>query len=262
MRLPLTNMPNKSLGQHWLNDARTLETICNFADIKAGDTVLEIGPGQGALTRVLLEKSAIVHAIEFDPALAQELVKQGISQNLIIEHADILQFDLETLPKYYKVAANVPYYITSAIVRKLLEAKNPPKSATLLVQKEVAERIAAAPGDMSLLSVSAQFYANVVLGEIVKAEKFIPPPKVDSQVIKLDYTGAKFDDIDAKDFFRVVKAGFGERRKKLRSSLSGGLQLPKNEIDELLKKSEISADARAQELSLENWHKLALLFQS
>jgi len=148
-------------------------------------------------------------------------------------------------------------YITSKIVRLLLESANPPSRVVLLVQKEVAERLAAAPGEMSMLAVSAQFYADVSLGTIIPAELFTPPPKVDSQVVILDYKGPQFADVPVDSFFTLVRAGFSERRKKLRSSLAGGLRLPKAEADALLERAGIPADARAQELSLEQWHLLA-----
>lgn len=250
-------MQNKSLGQHWLSDKATLESICDFADIKENDSVLEIGPGLGTLTEVLLTKGASVHAIEFDPRLAVELPKRVVSSDLTVEYGDILQYDLARLSPGYKVVANVPYYITSAIVRRLLESPNPPVSATLLVQKEVAERIAASPGSMSLLSVSAQFYSDVTLGSVVPATLFTPPPKVDSQVIRLDYTGSKLRDVDQKQFFHIVKAGFANRRKKLRSSLAAGLHIAKEDADELLRKAGITPDARAQELSLDDWRRLS-----
>jgi 16S rRNA (adenine1518-N6/adenine1519-N6)-dimethyltransferase len=237
-----------------------LEEICNFAGVNGDDYVLEIGPGLGFLTAKLLTSGATVHAVEFDKTLAVQLSDSIFKDELTVEHADILKFNLNNLPRNYKVVANLPYYITSAIVRKMLEAKNPPANLTLLVQKEVANRIAAEAGNMSLLSISAQFYADVRLGAEVAAELFDPPPKVDSRLVRLDYTGAKFKDIEAKKFFQVVKAGFGERRKKLRSSLSGGLNLDKKQVDEILKKAEISENARAQELSLEQWNKLARLF--
>lgn len=254
--------PNKSLGQHWLSDRSTLEAICDFAGVEAGDMVLEIGPGLGTLTKVLLERGATVHAIEFDPALAAALPGCISSPHLTVEHADILTFDLSVLPPAYKVVANVPYYITSRIVRTLLEAATPPQTSTLLVQKEVAERIAAGPGGMSLLSVAAQFYAAVRLGPVVPAALFAPPPKVDSQVVRLDYTGPKFKDADTKHFFRLVKTGFASRRKKLRSSLAGGLQISKEQADALLQKANIPPDARAQELSLDDWHRLCRRNQS
>ena len=174
----------------------------------------------------------------------------------------ILSFDLSTLPKDYIVVANVPYYITSKIVQLLSESHNPPKRAILLVQKEVAERIAAGPGDMSVLGISAQVYAETSLGQLVPAEYFTPPPKVDSQVVVLKRRASPlFGDVAEKQFFRIVKAGFSERRKKLRSSLSGGLCIDKTAVDSLLQELTISQDARAQELSIADWVQLSKALQ-
>lgn len=249
-------MTNKSLGQHWLRDSTTLASIVAFADVTPIDTVLEIGPGPGTLTEVLIGSGAHVVAVEYDGALAAALVGSHRANNLHIMHGDILQFDFSTLPIDYKVVANIPYYISSKIVRLLMENRNPPKAATLLVQQEVAERLAAEPGEMSLLAVSAQFYANVRLGPIVPKELFSPMPRVESRVVRLDYHGPRFPELDVKMFFRVVKAGFAERRKKLRSSLSGGLHMEKDAVDSMLLACGIAAEARAQELSLEQWRQI------
>lgn len=249
---------NTSLGQHWLKDRLTLEAIADCAEIWQTDTVLEIGPGLGTLTSVLLQRAKEVIAVEFDAELARKLPAQFPGKRLTVHQQDILRFDLGQLPAGYKVVANVPYYITSKIVQLLLEATNPPSVAVLLVQKEVAERLAARPGDMSVLSVAAQVYAEVGLGPVVPAEYFTPPPKVGSQVVILRrYDEPLFDAVAPAHFFRVVKAGFGERRKKLRSSLAGGLALDKSAIDELLRQCGLAADVRAQELSLQDWVKLA-----
>jgi 16S rRNA (adenine1518-N6/adenine1519-N6)-dimethyltransferase len=178
--------PNKSLGQHWLHDRFVLEHIADCADINDTDTVLEIGPGLGTLTSELLRRAKQVIAVEFDPELARKLPGQFPGKNLQVIHHDILTFDLSQLPEDYKVVANVPYYITSKIVQHLMTSTNRPSTSVLLVQKEVAQRIAAQPGDMSILAVSAQVYAAASLGDIVPAELFTPPPKVDSQVVILN----------------------------------------------------------------------------
>ena len=251
-------MPNKSLGQHWLKDRLILEAIADCADLKADDTVLEIGPGLGTLTSVLLKRSGRVVAVEFDPDLARKLPAQFPGKNLQVDHADILDYDLSTLPTGYKVVANVPYYITSKIVQKLSEAANPPSIAVLLVQKEVAERIAAKAGDMSILAVASQLYFEAELGPLVPAAYFTPPPKVDSQVVVLRrHAQPLFPDLDEKKFFRVVRAGFSAKRKKLRSSLSGGLGMDKGLVEEILKGVGIDPNDRAEALSLDDWHQLA-----
>lgn len=249
--------PKKSLGQHWLFDSKSLGAICDAANIQPTDTVLEIGPGLGPLTVELTQRAKKVVAVEFDEQLARELPARVPAVNLQVFHSDIMHFDLTQLPKSYKVVANVPYYITSAIVRLLTESAVPPVSITLLVQKEVAQRIAADAGDMSILAVSAQFYAEPELGLIVSADKFDPPPKVDSQIITLRMRPQPlFADVTPKAFFRVVKAGFSEKRKTLRNSLSGGLALSKEESEALLKKAGVDPGARAEQLGLDAWRRL------
>jgi 16S rRNA (adenine1518-N6/adenine1519-N6)-dimethyltransferase len=250
-------MPDKSLGQHWLKDRLILEAIADCAELTSEETVLEIGPGLGTLTSVLLDRAKRVVAVEYDPKLARKLPGQFPGKDLVVHNEDILLFDLRILPHDYTVVANVPYYITSKIVHVLSTSSNPPQTLVLLVQKEVAERIAAGPGSMSLLSISAQLSYEVSLGPIVGAEWFTPPPKVDSRVVIMKHRDEPLISLaDQKSFFRVVKAGFSERRKKLRSALSGGLALSKDEVDLLLQKAKLSPEARAQELSIAEWQRL------
>jgi len=250
---------NKALGQHWLRDREVLANIAELAQIEPTDTVLEIGPGLGTLTSELLRRAKRVVAVEFDAELARKLPGQFPGTSLEVHNQDILQFDLSSLPAGYKVVANVPYYITSKIVQRLMTADNRPSMAVLLVQKEVAERLAAEPGDMSLLAVSAQIYADVSLGPIVPAELFTPPPKVDSQVVVLSLRPEPLvDPTDNRQFFRVVKAGFSAKRKKLRSSLSGGLRVSKLEAERCLEAAKINPDSRAEDLSLHDWQRLAV----
>ncbi len=255
--------PNKSLGQHWLKDREVLAHIADCAELAPDATVLEIGPGLGTLTSELLRRSKKVVAVEFDSELARKLPAQFPGKNLEVITSDILSFDLSSLPVGYSVVANVPYYITSKIIQLLMTADNKPRIAVLLVQKEVAQRLAAQPGDMSILAVSAQLFADVTLGDIVPAEFFMPPPKVDSQVVILrTRTALYLTDIEEKDFFRVVKAGFSSKRKMLRSSLSGGLKLPKDEVESLLKRADISSNFRAEALSLDDWARLTRIVTS
>ena len=258
----MSGAPKKSLGQHWLFDEQSLEAICDIAQITKDDTVLEIGPGLGPLTVMLTARAKQVIAVELDEGLARKLPSRVPAANLTVVNGDILQFDLSQLPAGYKVVANVPYYVTSAIVRMLLETPTKPARAVLLVQKEVAERLAAVPGNMSVLAVSAQLYADVELGPVVPADRFDPPPKVDSQVVALAVRPAPlFAGLDTKLFFRVVKAGFSEKRKTLRNSLSGGLALPKGEAEALLAAAGIAPAERAERLSLDEWHGLAVQYQ-
>lgn len=250
--------PNKSLGQHWLKDRDVLARIADEATITADDTVLEIGPGLGTLTSELLRRAKNVIAVEFDGELARKLPAQFPGTKLEVVNDDILQFDLSKLPTGYKVVANVPYYITSKIIHTLMTSDNKPSTTVLLVQKEVAERVAATPGNMSILAISAQLYADVSLGDVVPAALFTPPPKVDSQVVILQtLLNPHISLEEEKAFFRVVKAGFAARRKKLRSSLAGGLGLDKQTTEQLLEQSSISPDSRAQDLSLGQWRALS-----
>ena len=251
-------MPKKELGQHWLKDREILSSIADAAELSDSDTVLEIGPGLGTLTSELLRRAGRVVAVEFDRDLAAKLPGQFPGKKLDVITSDILSFDLSVLPGDYKVVANVPYYITSKIVEKLMTAKNRPSQIVLLVQKEVAERLAAGPGDMSMLSVSAQVYAEVSLGPIVRAEYFTPPPKVDSRVVIMrSRVKPIVDENIERSFFRLVKAGFSARRKKLSSSLAGGLSISKQQAIDLLNSVNIDPNLRAQDLSLEQW--LALI---
>lgn len=253
--LPSTN---KSLGQHWLRDEASLDAMLDAAEIGLEDEVLEIGPGPGTLTEELVHSAKHITAVEFDEVLARQLPMRVQAENLTVVQQDILGFDLTGLPPDYKVVANIPYYLTSKLLRVLCESPNHFSKAAILIQKEVAERVAAKPGDMSLLSVSVQFYCEASLGPVVPAELFTPPPKVDSQILKLTFRQQQlFPDIDTKLFFRVVKAGFAQRRKTLLNSLSGGLHLDRAQTTELIEAAGIQPSVRAQNLSLEEWHRLS-----
>jgi 16S rRNA (adenine1518-N6/adenine1519-N6)-dimethyltransferase len=248
---------NKSLGQHWLNDHKSLQAMSRSAGVKQGDTVLEIGPGQGSLTRVLLEKGAKVVAVELDESLAAGLEKKFAGLPFILNKLSILDFDLSTLPNGYKIVANIPYYLTAHLLRMLSETQHKPSVAVLLVQKEVAQRVSAKPGELSALALLVQFYYEVKADMVVPAGLFKPPPKVDSQILILKSKDtSKLKNIDTKQLFRLINAGFGERRKKLRSSLAGGLHISKQEAEDLLKNAGIDPNMRAQELTFEQWYKL------
>lgn len=250
--------PKKSLGQHWLKDREVLSAIADDALIHANDTVLEIGPGLGTLTSELLRRAKKVVAVEIDGDLARKLPGQFPGKNLEVVNQDILSFDLRDLPKDYIVVANVPYYITSKIIHLLMTAPNKPRRVVLLIQKEVAERLAADAGEMSILAISAQVFATVELSDVVPAEYFTPPPKVDSQVVVLNTrTKALITEDTEKHFFKVVKAGFSLKRKKLRSSISAGLSISKDQAEQYLKQAGIDPNDRAEALTIQDWKKLS-----
>lgn len=255
--------PKKSLGQHWLKDEKILKEIVDLLETKDGETIVEIGPGKGALTKYLACEPIKLIAVEYDEAVIPNLEREFAGAELI--NQDFLEFNLNNLPDGYKIVGNIPYYITGKIIEKCLNAQNKPSLIVLLVQKEVAERIAAKPGEMSILGVMSQFYADVELGPIATADKFDPPPKVDSQVVILRpfaAGAAPARDVGEKDFVRVVKAGFSAKRKKLHTALAGGLNISVDGAKKILHSADIDSNLRAQELSIEEWLKLTRIYES
>ncbi|MEO7617604.1 MAG: 16S rRNA (adenine(1518)-N(6)/adenine(1519)-N(6))-dimethyltransferase RsmA [Candidatus Saccharibacteria bacterium] len=246
--------PNKGLGQHFLIDRGSLEAIMGAAQPCSTDTVLEIGPGLGVMTTELIRVAGRVVAVETDAILA-ELLRRDAPENLEVVEEDFLQFDLHRLGKDYKVIANIPYYLTSKIFRLLMESTNPPTVMSLLIQKEVAERIAAVPGKMSVLALSVQYYGKPSLVQVVERFKFWPAPKVDSAILKVEFTGPAFP-ADRDKLFRLIKAGFGEKRKQLKNALAGGLNISSEAVLELLLDAQLGPTARAQELDMASWERL------
>jgi len=244
---------NKSLGQHWLKNRIILDDIADFAMVDGVSNCLEIGPGLGTLTSSLLRRFNKVTAVEFDAGLAHNLPNSFPGKNLEVINADFLKFDLEKLEAPYVAAGNIPYYITSPIIEKLLTAKNQPQKIVLLIQKEVAERIAAADGHQSLLSLFVQNRADVELGPVVLKGEFTPPPKVDSEIIILTPHEAAIKE----EIFKLIKQGFAAPRKKLTHNLAGVKS--KDELAKILVSLNINPDARPADLSLKDWN---LLYQS
>lgn len=247
----------KSFGQNWLRDDYVLEKITESAELGRPDTVLEVGPGLGTLTQKLVDTGCDVVAVEADKDLLGPLKNKFHNfVNFKLVSGDILRFNLSEMPAGYKVVANIPYYLTSNLLRNMLESPNPPSLMVLLIQKEVAERILAGPGQMSVLAFSVQYYAKPEYVMEVKKELFDPIPKVDSAVVRIVRHQSPLFEADPQKLFRIVKAGFGEKRKKLRNSLSGGLGIDTSLVEKLLADSKISSTARAQELTMNQWHSL------
>ena len=254
----------RTMGQNFLVDEQALAQIVAAADIQSTDTIVEIGPGLGVLTAELSKRAGKVIAIEKDDILAQvlndEIRMRNDEQmsNVEILNQDALEFDPESYKLKagsYKLVANIPYNITSLIIRKFLEEENKPEIIVLLVQKEVAERIIAKPGDMSLLAVSVQFYAKVEIVAIVPKESFFPTPKVDSAIIKLKVKSQKHK-VQSREFFRIVKFGFAAKRKTLENNLSAGMHIKKDDARDIIKKAGFEAKIRAEDLSVEDWIRL------
>ncbi|HJX69734.1 MAG TPA: 16S rRNA (adenine(1518)-N(6)/adenine(1519)-N(6))-dimethyltransferase RsmA [Dehalococcoidia bacterium] len=268
--------PKKRLGQHFLVAEEVVERILFAAELGPEDIIVEVGPGLGMLTRKLAEHANKVIAVELDSKLVSMLRKRLSSlSNVKIIHGDILKVAprqlLEDviaskakqaqLAPSYKVVANLPYYITSPVLRHFLEAQLQPSMMVVMVQKEVGEAIAATSGKMSLLSVRTQFYSKPSIISYVPAKGFYPPPKVDSLVLRLDvYSKPPIEVSDFAGFFDIVIRGFSSPRKQLRNSLAQSLGMPPSEVALLLEKAKIQATRRAETLSLEEWKRLWKLF--
>jgi len=252
----------KGLGQHFLIDGEVLKRITSAAELTPADVVIEVGPGLGVLTRELARQGGWVIAIELDNKLAAAL-KQTLASfnNVTIINDDVLRIepgDLIKEPKTgYKVVANLPYYITSPVLRHFLEASAKPQVMIVMVQKEVAEAIVAKPGEMSLLSVSVQFYGEPRIIGYVPAQCFYPAPKVDSAILRIDpYPQPTVAVADEGGFFDLVRAGFTAPRKQILNSLAQGLGVSKGEVLSLLETASIVSQRRAETLTLEEWARL------
>jgi 16S rRNA (adenine1518-N6/adenine1519-N6)-dimethyltransferase len=249
----------KGLGQHFLIDGGVLEAIIAAAELSPDDLVVEVGPGLGILTRELARKAGAVIAIELDDNLATLLQKTLKSfPNVSIINGDVLKIAPGEITRGqgYKVVANLPYYITSPVLRHFLEASAKPQTMVVMVQKEVAEAIAAKAGDMSLLSVSVQFYGKPEIITTVPPESFYPAPEVSSAIVKINVYAKPKVDVDEKSFFDTVRAGFAAPRKQLANSLAKGLGWEKAEGLPFLQKASIEPSRRAETLTIEEWASL------
>jgi len=256
---------DKSLGQNFLQDTSALENIALAAEIEEDDCVLEIGPGLGSLTRYLAISAKEVTAIELDPDMLPPL-KAVLKphQNVRVVHGDILKTAISEiiLKPEYLVVANIPYYITSAVIRHLLESNPKPRRMVLTIQKEVAERICAKAGDLSLLALSVQVYGKPSIAAVIPAAAFHPAPKVDSAILRIDIYDQPMIPIELLEtFFKLIKAGFSQKRKTLRNSLSSGLHIATTESEALLTSTGINFMRRAETLSIDEWNGLCKILK-
>ncbi len=261
--------PSKGLGQNFLVDEAVYDDILEASDVKASDIVLEVGPGIGILTRRLAKRARYVVAVELDRkmiAVLKDMLKDHDTTHIV--QGDILEVDpvaeiaralsnCDTSPLQYKVVANPPYYITSALLRHLLTARVRPTRLTLMVQAEVAERIVAEPGDLSLLAVSVQYFGEPKVVRHVPASAFYPSPEVNSSLLNIHvYEDKARSKKQTKTFFRVVRAGFAHRRKQIHNSLTHNLHISHDRVLEALAKAGIDAKRRPQSLAIEEWETL------
>lgn len=262
--------PKKSLGQNFLVDESALAKIVTAGEVSRGDVILEVGAGPGGLTRQLAQAARLVIAVEIDQNMLAPLGEVVAPfPNVVPIHGDILQLDPAALVRQYApdtagyaVIANIPYYISSAIIRHLLECALPPRRIALTVQREVAERMCAAPPRMNLLAVSVQVYGSPRIAARIPAGAFHPPPKVDSAVVRINVHDEPRVTAGARDiFFQLAKAGFGQKRKTLHNALAGGLGLPKELVGGRLEASGIAPLRRAETLTIEEWGRLAERFR-
>ena len=256
--------PDQRLGQVFLVDPVALRRVTEAADITKSDTVLEIGAGLGSLTRYLAVRAGSVIAVELDANLIPPL-EHVLSpyHNVLVVQGDILELDLAQLIQApdYLVVANIPYYITSALIRHLLDSSVRPKRIVLTVQREVAARICAAPGEMSLLALSVQVFGQPQIMAHIPAGAFYPSPKIDSAVVRIDlYSSTVIPSPLLETFFHLARAGFSQKRKTLRNSLTGGLALKPSEAERLLQAAGLDPRRRAETLNLDEWGRLATIY--
>jgi len=251
--------PKKRIGQHFLIDRAVLKRILKASDIQSGDVILEIGPGIGNLTQELARAARKVIAVEKDREMIKALERTTKDfKNIKIIQGDILKinpgkYNLES--KKYKIIANLPYYITSPVIRKFLESERHPEEMTLMVQKEVAQRIVAKPPNMSLLAVSVQFYARPEIITFISKKSFWPRPKIDSAIIQITDIH-KNKKVNRDNFFKIVKAGFSQPRKQIINNFIRGLKIDRKKAEQWLFKNSINPERRAETLELQEWLEL------
>jgi len=252
--------PKKSLGQNFLIEPAGLNKVIEAANLLTTDEVLEIGAGLGSLTYLLAQSARQVTAVEIDRTMLPPL-REALTEfnNVRIVESDILELKPDELleAQDYVVVANIPYYISSAIIRHLMEAQRRPKRVVLTVQKEVAERVLARDGKMSLLSLSVQVFGQVSMAGVIPAGSFLPAPEVDSAVLKVElYPEPLIPFEQQQAFFKLARAGFGQKRKTLRNSFSAGLSLSGSEVETILTNTGIDPQRRAETLTIVEWKRL------
>ncbi len=256
----------KSLGQNWLVNPHILDKIVSTTEISKEDTVLEIGPGTGLLTKKLAEKAGKVIAIEKDRRLIEplkETFKNYLNTEII--EGDVIAkaaFVIQRLPLQYKIVANIPYYITSNFLRTVFEKWPTPTLIVLTIQKEVAQRIMAKPPHMNLLALSVQYYSEPEIIGYISKNNFRPVPKVDSAIIRLRPKILEVEppmEVQPRELFELIRIGFSEKRKQLAGNLLKHLKIPKEKTTDALTKLNLNRTARAEELSLEQWQELTKL---
>lgn len=251
-----TRAPKKSLGQHFLADRRILEAIADSINVSPDDTVVEIGPGRGALTAVLARRAHEVVGVEIDTALARDL-RESMPSNVRIMEGDARAITLPALLgscRPYKLLGNLPYYAAMPILRVFLESACRPLSASVLVQREVAQQMCARPGSMSLLSLGVQLFGSPRITRVVKPGSFYPIPQVTSAVVAIDVYDSPVDGItDTAGFFELARAGFRAPRKQLRNSLAHGLGITAGTVESLLTRAGVDSKRRAETLSVSEW---------
>lgn len=267
--------PKHYLGQNFLVDEDVLQEIIATAQLKKSDTVLEVGPGLGVLTQELVKHAGKVIAVEKDERMVEllrqelpptpSLIKEGVEKppdkrgSYILVNQDILKFHLDKhIFGPYKVVANIPYYLTSHLIKYFLEQKNKPQLMVLVVQKEVGERVVAQPGELSVLGISVQFFADAEIAAVVPKESFWPIPKVDSAILRIEPKEKYPEVTDHKLFFRIIKTAFAGKRKQIHNTLAN-LHLSKEKVFEILTEAKINPSDRPQELGLQEWVRLCKL---
>jgi 16S rRNA (adenine1518-N6/adenine1519-N6)-dimethyltransferase len=256
----------KSLGQHFLVDRRVLTRIIEASELSPGDTVVEVGPGRGFVTKELVERAGGVVAVEVDEALAERLATEfGGRPDVTILAADAREVHIDSLVEEnsgYKVVANLPYYAATTIIRRFLEAERKPRLMVVMLQREVAQGMVARPGKMGLLSVATQLYGSPRIVSYVPARAFRPAPNVTSAIVRIDVYPRPVLQLDSvRDFFRLVRAGFSAPRKQLRNSLRRGLDIPPDAANDMLARCDIDPKRRAETVSMEEWGRLYEAFR-